>query len=100
MTKLASLSDYPGVTGDALRKESVGGVHRREWTESDEKKLEAACAEFESLFINLVMKQMRKPVAKSGRLMGGKGEEIFTEMMDEDLSKQMSLREGIGLRGH
>jgi Rod binding domain-containing protein len=63
------------------------------------KRLEDACAEFESLFINLVMKQMRKTVTKSGLIDGGMGEEIFTGMMDEEIAKQMSFRQGLGLRG-
>jgi murein DD-endopeptidase MepM/ murein hydrolase activator NlpD len=62
------------------------------------KRLEAACAEFESLLINLVMKQMRKTVTKSGLIDGGMGEEIFTGMMDEEIAKQMSSRQGLGLR--
>jgi murein DD-endopeptidase MepM/ murein hydrolase activator NlpD len=61
-------------------------------------RLEDACAEFESLFINLVMKQMRKTVTKSGLIDGGMGEEIFTGMMDEEIAKQMSSRQGLGLR--
>ena len=62
-------------------------------------RLEKACAEFESLFINLVMKQMRKTVTKSGLIDGGMGEEIFTGMLDEEIAKQMASRHGLGLRG-
>lgn len=97
MTKLASLSYFPPFTGNALHEGSAAKLNRK-WAEGDEKKLEEACAEFESIFIYLVMKQMRKTIPKSGLLDGGKGEEIFTGMMDEELSKQMSLRQGLGLR--
>ena len=62
-------------------------------------RLEEACKEFESLFINLVMKQMRKTVTKSGLIDGGMGEEIFTGMMDEEIAKQIASRQGLGLRG-
>ena len=61
--------------------------------------MEDACAEFESLFINLVMKQMRQTVTKAGLIDGGMGEEIFTGMMDEEIARQMSSRQGLGLRG-
>lgn len=97
MTKLASLSYSPPVLGNTLHEESAAKL-KQKWAEGDEKKLEEACAEFESLFINMVMKQMRKTVVKSGLMDGGKGEEIFTEMMDVEISKEMSLRQGLGLR--
>jgi len=73
-------------------------VDRKDRTEYDEGRLEKACAEFESLFIYQIVKQMRKTIVKSGLTSGGKGEEIFTSMMDEELSKQMSSRQGLGLR--
>ena len=65
----------------------------------EEKQLEKACSEFESLFMNLVMKQMRKTVVKSGLIDGGMGEEFFTGMLDEEISRQASLRQGLGLKG-
>jgi len=65
----------------------------------ERQRLEDACAEFESLFINFVMKQMRKTVTKSGLIDGGMSEEIFTGMMDEEIARQMSSRQGVGLRG-
>ena len=62
------------------------------------RELEEACAEFESLFINLVMKQMRQSVVKSGLIDGGMGEEFFTGMLDEEISRQAAVRQGIGLK--
>jgi murein DD-endopeptidase MepM/ murein hydrolase activator NlpD len=97
MTKLSSLSYAPRFTGDARTAEQAKAPHKQ-WADADVRKLKKACAEFESLFINLVMKQMRKTVAKSGLIDGGKGEQVFTEMMDEEISKQIALRQGIGLK--
>jgi len=94
---LASLSHFPPVPGNTPYEESAATLNQK-WADGDEKRLEEACAEFESLFIYLVMKQMRKTIPKSGLLDGGKGEEIFTSMMDEELSRQMSLRQGLGLK--
>ena len=101
MTKLAFLSPLSHshrVLRNKLQEEDLAKVYQRDWSEEDEKRLEEACAEFESLFIYLVMKQMRKTISKSELISGGKGEEIFTSMMDEELSKQISLRQGLGLR--
>lgn len=101
MTNQVSLStlSYPHqVLRHKLQEEDLAGIDQRDLSEQDEKRLEEACAEFESLFIYLVMKQMRKTIAQSNLISGGKGEEIFTSMMDEELSKQISLRQGLGLR--
>ncbi len=97
MTKLSSLSYTPRFTGEVLKAENAK-AHHQQGANADSQKLQEACAEFESLFINLVMKQMRKTVAKSGLIDGGKGEQVFTEMMDEQISKQVALRQGIGLK--
>lgn len=72
--------------------------HQQDESKQDEKRLKDACAEFESLFIYQMVKQMRRTIVKSGLNDGGKGEEIFTSMMDEELSKQMSSRQGLGLK--
>ena len=72
--------------------------HQKDESRQDEKRLKEACAEFESLFNYQIVKQMRKTIVKSGLTSGGKGEEIFTSMMDEELSMQMSSRQGLGLK--
>jgi len=78
-------------------QEEFAPVNMQNQSEEERKRLEEACAEFESLFICQVLTQMRKTVVKSGLVDGGKGEEIFTSLMDEELSKQISIRQGLGL---
>jgi len=60
-------------------------------------KLQAACQDMESLFLSYLLKEMRATVNKSGFISGGKGEEIFTSLLDVELSKKMSSAGGIGL---
>ena len=60
-------------------------------------KLKDACREMESLFLNYLLKELRKTINKSGFISGGKAEEIFTSMLDAELSKKMSDAGGIGL---
>lgn len=92
---LSRIYSHPLLTERAEQAEgSKTGLSPRE-----AQRLEESCAEFESLFINLVMKQMRKTVAKAGLIDGGMGEEIFTGMMDEEIARQMASRQGLGLRG-
>ena len=59
--------------------------------------LQAACTEMESLFINYLFKEMRATIDKSGFISGGRGEEIFTSMLDVELSRKISAAGGIGL---
>ncbi len=64
--------------------------------ESDPR-LRAACTEMESLFINYLFKEMRATIDKSGFISGGRAEEIFTSMLDVELSRKISAAGGIGL---
>ena len=65
--------------------------------DKDDPKLRAACAEMESLFISHLIKEMRATVEKSGFIDGGQAEEIFTSLLDVEISKKMSMVGGIGL---
>ena len=60
-------------------------------------KLQAASKDMESLFLSYLLKEMRNTVDKSGFITGGKGEEIFTSLLDVEYAKQMSSAGGIGL---
>ena len=60
-------------------------------------KLKDACRDMEALFLAHLLKELRKTISKSGFISGGKAEEIFTSMMDVELSKKMSDAGGIGL---
>jgi len=60
-------------------------------------RLHAACTEMESLFVNYLIQQMRATIDKSGFISGGRAEEIFTSMLDVELSKKISTAGGIGL---
>jgi flagellar protein FlgJ len=71
-------------------------VNSSETGQSDSK-LQATCREMESLFLTYLLKEMRATVDKSGFISGGKAEEIFTSMLDVELSKRMSDAGGIGL---
>jgi flagellar protein FlgJ len=63
----------------------------------DEAKLKQACRDFEAIFISDMMKKMRKTVPESGLISGGRAEEIFRDMRDDEISKDMSKSGGIGL---
>jgi flagellar protein FlgJ len=65
--------------------------------DKDDPRLRAACAEMESLFLSHLLKEMRATVEKSGFIDGGQAEEIFTSLLDVEISKKMAAAGGIGL---
>jgi flagellar protein FlgJ len=52
---------------------------------------------FESIFLEMMMKEMRNSVQKSGLMGNSRGMEFFEGMYDEQLSRQLSTGGGIGL---
>jgi Rod binding domain-containing protein len=60
-------------------------------------KLKSVCEDMEALFIHHMLSEMRKTVAKSGLIDGGRSEEIYTSLMDAELAKEMAHRGALGL---
>ena len=64
----------------------------------EDEKLKEACVHFESYFLNMMFKSMRKTVVSSdGIFAKSNAEKIFQEMFDEETSKKMAGQGGIGL---
>ncbi|MCP4744594.1 MAG: flagellar biosynthesis protein FlgJ [Desulfobacteraceae bacterium] len=61
------------------------------------KSLQKTCNDFESLFINYMMKQMRQTVPQNGVFSGNSAEKLYTTMLDSEMSKNIAHRGGIGL---
>ena len=66
-------------------------------TEPTDSELEKACQEMESIFLNFLLKEMRNTINKSGFISGGTAENIYTGMLDAEISKVIAERGGIGL---
>ena len=62
---------------------------------SDEEDIRKVAAEFEAIFVNYMLKAMRKTVNK-GSLFDRKTEEFYTSFLDQELSKVVASK-GIGL---
>ena len=69
--------------------ESLTGANKAE--------LKKAVADFEALFIQQMLKSMRDTIDKGDLFHGGSGEEVYTSLLDEELSKDMAKAGGIGL---
>lgn len=55
------------------------------------------CLEFESIFVQMMLKEMRSTVQKSGLLDGGHAEEIFEDMLYQERASSMSKTANFGL---
>ncbi|MBS4536424.1 rod-binding protein [Clostridium sp. D2Q-14] len=70
--------------------------NRLEQTEKKVKNIEEqgrlleACQEFESIFTNIMLKSMRRTVPKSSLIEESTGREMFEEMYDEKLTREIS----------
>lgn len=60
-------------------------------------KMEKACAEFESIFINHMLKSMRDTVSEDGLLGDSNESKIIRSMFDENLSRGIAKSGGFGL---
>ncbi len=64
-----------------------------------DKKLRQACADFESIFLYNLFKEMRKTVSKSGLLPSAPGKDTYEMMFDQKVAEDLSKRgDGTGLQ--
>lgn len=63
----------------------------------EDAKLRKACEELETVFVEYLIREMRRTVPTDRLFGGGRGEEIFQSMFDQEIAKKISARGGIGL---
>lgn len=63
----------------------------------DKVQLGKLAEDFESVFLELVLKNMRNTVQKSELVDGGNGEEIFRGLLDAEYSKSLSSQKNSGI---
>jgi peptidoglycan hydrolase FlgJ len=61
------------------------------------KELKDACDGFEEIFVHKMLQVMREAGPKSDFISGGRGEEIFQDMLDENYAKLISQSDRLGL---
>lgn len=61
------------------------------------KKLYDASVEFESIFVKMMLKEMKSTVHKEKLIDGGYAEEIFEDMLYDEYAKNISKNESMGL---
>lgn len=60
-------------------------------------KLTQACRQFEAMFLRQMFKAMRSTVEKTGLMHGGKGEDMFEEMLDGAIADEAVKASSVGL---
>jgi len=65
--------------------------------QAEKAELRKACRMFESLYLQMLWKSMRKTVDKTGLVDGGFGEEIFTDLLDQAVSDRFVERGSMGI---
>lgn len=63
----------------------------------NKKKLFNASVEFEAIFVKLMLKEMKKSIAKSHWIHGGYAEEIFEDLLTDEQAKEISKNNNLGL---
>lgn len=66
------------------------------YSEKDDAKLREACEGFESMFLNMMLKEMRKTVPES-EIGNSYAMEMYQEMLDDEIAKTASKGKGIGI---
>lgn len=65
--------------------------------DKEQQKLRKTCQDMESVFINLMLTNMRNTVQRSELLPESMGEKIMRSMLDQEMATKMSRAGGIGL---
>jgi flagellar protein FlgJ len=63
----------------------------------EDAKLKAACKDMEALFLNLLLREMRKSVPKAGLIGNSSQEDIMRSLLDSEVTKNMAQAGGVGL---
>ena len=83
-------------TNPANAAGAATGVRSADKSKEDAK-LKAACKDMESVFLNMLLTQMRRSVPKNGLLPRSSQQDIMQSMLDTELTKNMSQAGGTGL---
>ena len=87
-------SELNTVAGLAIDTQSLGQL-RAQAKNSPDQALRAAAQQFESVFMNMMLKSMREATPQDG-MMDNEQTKLFTGMLDQQMAQNMSSR-GIGL---
>ena len=79
---------------EKMNNDGEKGLNRPDMNDSEKEKLRLLAGEFTSILLKQMFKSMRNTIFKSELLDGGFAEEIFTDMLDEEISKKGASQQG------
>jgi len=82
---------------DASDANGFAAILEKAGQEGDDEKLKEACDQFEAIFINMFMQNIRNAQGEGGIIPKGQGEKMFEGMLDEEMSKEMAKSGGFGI---
>jgi flagellar protein FlgJ len=97
MPQKATLLGDPLSASNALATRDAALAEKFKLSTGEVAKIRDVSQQFESLFLDMVMKGMRKTVPESGLIDGGNAESIYEGMLDTEYAKMMSQSGGVGL---
>jgi Rod binding domain-containing protein len=82
---------------DAANQTATTNKLASEGDKADRTEIKKVADDFESLFLNMVLKSMRETVQKSGLMDGGNAEDIYRGMLDDEYAKMMATQRTTGI---
>ena len=80
-----------------LREDKSGGIKGLQNLSEDEDGLKKACNEFEAVFINMLLKELRKSVPKDGLIPRSFSTETYEEMFDRQTASSITEENSLGI---
>lgn len=85
------------LTSQGSRLEDKIRIAQSSTGEKQKQALKKVSQEFEAIFIGQLLKAMRETIEESGLLGGGFGKSIYTELFDQEMSRNMAQRGALGI---
>lgn len=82
---------------EEVQGEQFKAVLEKAQENKDEKKLMKACKDLESVFVNMLLKNMRATVQSDGFIPKSYERETFEGMLDEQIAETIGKGQGMGL---
>ncbi len=93
-------SQTSATASEAKQKVQLGAFEaalKKAAESGDKTALKKACQDFESIFVQMIFKNMRSTVPEDSLLEKSQAQSIFEGMLDEELSKKVAGTSGMGI---
>jgi len=91
------LNELKGKAESALKPEEAEALKEAKAAQKRDKDLRKACEGFEAMFLNMMYRQMRATVPKDTLFGESNAMNIFEDMRDDELMKNVAAGGGIGI---